>query len=119
MTQRRTPLIFAVNNAYQLQELGLQGEEEIAAGRLAVVIAPDTNRWGMLKNAVLLALGLAQKNQTFDLVADSKVRITDSGKSYDIACDGERGKMRAPYDLRVHPGALQVIAPEAAAGEVR
>lgn len=118
-SERRTPLIFAVNNAFQLEQLGLQGREDIAAGRLAMFIAPDTSRWGMLRNAVLLALGLAEKDQNFDLVAAERITITDSGRSYDIACDGERGKMRAPYTLKVIEDELTVIAPHARKDDLR
>ena len=117
--ERRTPLIFAVNNAFQLEQVGLEGRDEIAAGRLALFIAPDTDRWGMLGNAVLLALGLAQRNQTFDMIGAKSVRIRDGERSYDVACDGERSKMPAPYDLQVYEEKLSVIVPESRQGDLR
>lgn len=116
---RRTPLIFAVNNAFQLNQIGLQGEEEIARGRLALFIAPDTNRWGMLRNALLLALGLAEREKEFDLVAADRIRIINNERKHDIACDGERDRMRAPYDLEVIENELTVMAPEARQGDIR
>jgi len=108
---RRTPLIFAVNNAFQLNQIGLQGQEDIAEGRLALFIAPDTNRWGMLRNALMLALGLAEREKEFDFIAADRIRIINNERKHDIACDGERDRMKAPYDLRVIENELKVVAP--------
>lgn len=116
---RRTPLVFAVNNAFQLDEVGLQGREEIAAGKLALFIAPDTSRWGMLRHAVALALGMAERHQDFDLVAADHIRIDASPRKRDIACDGERTRMRGPYDLRAIENELTVIVPEARQDDTR
>lgn len=116
---RRTPLIFAVNNAFQLNQIGLQGQEEIANGQLALFIAPDTNRWGMLRNALLLALGLAEREKEFDFIAADRIRIIDNQSKHDIACDGERDRMRAPYDLQVIENELTVVAPQARQDDIR
>lgn len=117
--ERHTPLVFAVNNAFQLDQVGLDGRDEIAAGRLAVFIAPHTNRWGMLRNSLLLALGLAGKNDNFDLVAAERVRIIESHQSHDVACDGERSKMAAPYELRVIEDELTVLVPASHQDNIR
>ncbi|MEQ8921649.1 MAG: diacylglycerol kinase family protein [Roseovarius sp.] len=117
--ERRTPLIFAVNNAFQLNQIGLQGEEDIAKGRLALFIAPDTNRWGMLRNALLLALGLAEREKEFDFLAADRIRIINNERRHDIACDGERDRMKAPYDLQVIENELKVVAPLARQSDTR
>ena len=109
--RRRTPLVFAVNNAFQLEQMGLQGRDEIAKGHLALFVAPDTNRWGMLSNAVMLALGRAQRHKEFEFMAASRFRIDAKHSRHDIACDGERERMNAPYELRVAREDLSVIAP--------
>ncbi len=108
----RTPLAFAVNNAFQLRQMGLEGEEHIAAGRLALFVAPDTGRWGMLKNAAMLAMGRAQRDIPFDLIGAKQISITARRKRNDVACDGERSRMRAPFDLRAIPDELTVIVPK-------
>lgn len=117
--ERHTPLVFAVNNAFQLDQVGLDGRDEIAAGRLAIFIAPHTNRWGMLRNSLLLALGLAGRNENFDLVAADHVKIIESHKSHDVACDGERSKMAAPYELRVIEDELTVLVPASQQDNIR
>ncbi len=112
-TARRTPLVFAVNNAFQLDQIGLEGRDHIAAGRLALFIAPDTGRLGMVRHALSLAMGRAQEKVNFDLVAADRIRIDAHRSPRDVACDGERGRMKAPFDLVICEGALTVLVPEA------
>ncbi|MDO5758565.1 MAG: diacylglycerol kinase family protein [Rhodobacterales bacterium] len=108
----RTPLAFAVNNSFQLEQMGLEGHEKIAVGQIALFIAPDSGRWGMLRNALSLAMGKAQEKVNFDLISGRAIRIEAGSQARDVACDGERSHMRPPYDLRVIEGALSVIVPE-------
>lgn len=109
----RTPLAFAVNNAFQLRQMGLEGEEHIAQGHLALFVAPDTGRWGMIKNALALAVGRAQRDVQFQLIAGRRMTIEAKRSPRDVACDGERARMRAPYTLEAIEGELTVIVPEA------
>ncbi|MFD0860468.1 diacylglycerol/lipid kinase family protein [Roseovarius aquimarinus] len=115
----RTPLAFAVNNAFQLRQIGLEGEEHIAAGRLALFVAPDTGRWGMLKNALALAMGRAQRDVQFHLIGAERITIAAKRSLRDVACDGERAKMRAPFTLEAREGELTVIAPAARRDDLR
>lgn len=116
---RRTPLAFVVNNAFQLDQMGLEGRDHIAQGRLALFIAPDTGRWGMLRNALALAMGHAQRNVDFDLIAADSIRIEMRRRSCDVACDGERVRVRAPLDLKVIEDGLTVIVPSNRKGDTR
>ena len=108
---RRTPLAFAVNNAFQLDQMGLEGREHIAEGRLALFIAPDTGRWGMLRSALALAMGRAQKDVDFDIITADSIHIETHRRSCDVACDGERSRIRAPLDLKVVEDALTILVP--------
>lgn len=110
--ERRTPLVFAVNNAFQLEQLGLEGCDDIAEGRLVLFVAPDSTRWGMLRHAMSLALGRAEQNVNFDLIAADQILITTDRSERDVARDGERSRMRAPYRLQVVEDALSVLVPE-------
>ncbi|HEY9040077.1 MAG TPA: diacylglycerol kinase family protein [Roseovarius sp.] len=116
---RRTPLVFAVNNVFQLNQIDLEGAAKIAAGQLALFVAPDNGRWGMLRSALSLALGKAQRNVDFDMIAGQHIRIEASNHARDIACDGERARMRPPYDLRVIEDALNVIVPQTRQDDTR
>ncbi|WP_324752496.1 diacylglycerol/lipid kinase family protein [Roseovarius sp. Pro17] len=116
---RRTPLAFAVNNAFQLDQMGLEGREHIAEGRLALFIAPDTGRWGMLRNALALAMGRAQHDVDFDMITADSIRIETRRRSCDVAFDGERERIRAPLELKVVEDALTVIVPPNRQGDTR
>lgn len=117
--KRRTPLAFAVNNAFQLNQIGLEGAEEIAAGRMALFIAPDSGRFGMVRHALSLAMGRATRNVDFEFFAASQIDIDAKRSPRDVACDGERASMRAPYTLRAIEDALDVIVPETSSGGTR
>ncbi|MFX0545963.1 diacylglycerol/lipid kinase family protein [Roseovarius sp. S1116L3] len=111
-TSHRTPLAFAVNNAFQLEQMGLEGRENIARGQIALFVAPDTGRWGMLRNAFALAMGRAQRDVEFHLIAADHIDIQTDRRGCDVACDGERARMRAPFGLRAIEDELTVIVPE-------
>lgn len=117
--ERRTPLVFAVNNAFQLEQLGLGGCDDIAKGRLVLFVAPDSTRWGMLRHVISLALGNAEQNVDYDLIAADQILITTDRSERDVARDGERSRMRAPYRLQVVEEALSVLVPEARQEDTR
>ena len=108
---RRTPLVFAVANAYQLDELGLPGRACIEGGGLALFVAPDSGRWGLMRHAASLALGLARPERDYELICGAPIRIESRRATGHVARDGERSRMRGPFELTVVPGALSVLAP--------
>ena len=114
--RRRTPLVFAVANAYQLDELGLPGRECIERGELALFVAPDGGRAGLMRHAAALALGLARRERDYELICGAPIRIAPRRASGHVARDGERSRMPGPFELAVEPGALRVLAPREEAG---
>ena len=109
--KRRTPLVFAVANAYQLDELGLPGRDCVEAGGLALFVAPDRGRRGLLRGALALALGRARPERDYELICGAPLRIVPRAPRRLVARDGERSRMRGPFELAVAPGALRVLAP--------
>jgi len=109
----RTPLAFAINNAFQLEQMALEGKEIIEKGQLALFVSPDTGRWGMLKSAAALAVGRAQRDVEFHLIAGNRITIEAHRSTSDVACDGERARMHAPFRLEAIPDELTVIVPAA------
>ncbi|WP_096786247.1 diacylglycerol kinase family protein [Rhodobacter sp. CZR27] len=110
----RSPLIFVVNNAFQLEQMKLEGSDRVAAGDLVVFIAPDTGRLGMFRNAAALALGYASVDQNYAMMSGPHVEIDlPAGRSrrWHVALDGERERMVPPFDLRAIEGALEVTVP--------
>ena len=119
----RSPLVFVVNNAYQLQQMSVSGTDKIEAGELAVFIAPDTGRFGMIRLAVSLALRSQSFERDFELVGAKEILIENNDgrahKKRTIAKDGERERMQAPLRFRVVNEALSILVPDGQPGHVR
>lgn len=109
--ERDTPLAFAVANGFQLRHLGLEGDAEIAAGRIALLIAPNVSRARLLWNGISLMLGRAARDREFELIGASEITIEARRKSLLVARDGERSRLHGPYKVRLRRDALQVAVP--------
>ncbi len=115
----KTSLLFAVSNAFQLEQMGLEGLECIEKGKLAVLIAPNSGRLGLLKNGLALMLGRAQRHHDFELMCADHMHITCKRKSLLVARDGERSRISGPFHLEMRQGALTVLTPDGDDGGVR
>ena len=115
----RSTIIFAINNAYQLAELGLVGREDVAEGRLVIFLAPNDSRWGMFVNTMAIATGFAKKDRHFEMVAGAEIVLDTVPKHRLVARDGEKERMRGPFTLRVLPHSLDVLVPQDSEIEVR
>ena len=109
----RTPIVFAISNAFQLNQMGLSGEDCIANGGMVLLIAPDTNRWGLFKHAAALAFGMAKRQTDYKMHCSSEFTLEMSHKSRAVARDGELARMNGPFKLSMRPNALNLIVPEA------
>lgn len=107
----RTPLVFAMSNAFQLNEMGLSGEECIADGGMVLLVAPDTNRWGLFKHAASLALGVAKQKTDYEIHCGSEIDLEMPHRARPVARDGELAKMKGPFKLRMKREALKIIVP--------
>lgn len=109
---RRSPMVFIAQNAFQLQEYGMQeGVDLIRQGRLAVYIAPELRRWQLLGFAIRMAMRMARPYRDFVLEGATEVQIETRRRRRTIARDGERQKMAAPFTFRLLPDTLTVIVP--------
>lgn len=115
----QTPLVFAMNNVFQLRQMGLQGAEKVSNGDLAIFVAPRAGRWKMIRSACALMLGAAREHVDFELISGDEIELHCNRKRLVVARDGERSRLTGPLKLRVCPGALRVMAPAAAAATVR
>lgn len=119
----RSPTVFVVNNAYQLKEMAVEGEDRIAAGELVVFVAPDTSRFEMIRLAITIAMGRGLPDKTFELLSGPYVLIESIGKPPRhrrfIARDGERERLNGPFHLRVVDGALRVLVPKTRGDSLR
>lgn len=107
----KTPSAFIACNPYQLRSINLQGAEEIEAGKLALIAAPDCGRFRLMLNFLRMGMGLAQRGREFELICGEEIHVEIKRKHQVVAIDGERLRMKAPFNFRMRHGALTVIAP--------
>jgi diacylglycerol kinase family enzyme len=109
----RTPLAFVANNPYQLEMVGLDGADCVSAGHLALFIAPDSSRLGMLAHALRLAGGATSPDRDFELLCGDEIRMETKRRRLLVARDGERARLDGPFSFRVRHDALRVLLPQA------
>lgn len=109
----KTPMIFVACNAFQLELFRLSGADVIRSGNLAVLVAPDCGRFGLLRFALRLALGSMYRGRDFILLSGQDVLVETRRKGTVVARDGERGRMKAPFRFRLLRGGLDLITPSA------
>ena len=109
-----TPLLFVARSAFQLDHFGLDGAPCVAAGRMAVFVAPETGRAGLFQKAFRLVRGSMQEGRDFALTCAGDVTIAARSRHLTVACDGEKFRMRTPLRLRMVPDAREVFLPREA-----
>jgi len=114
-----TPLVFAVNNAFQLDQMGLDGQDCIGRGEMVLLVAPDTYRWGLLWHAIALAAGFARVRADYEMLSGREIVITSKRKKRSVARDGEISIMRGPYRLQRSAAPLEIFVPNTAQEAVR
>ena len=116
----RTPLIFVFNNAFQLREMGMEGADCIEDGKLALMIAPDCGRLGMIRSSLAVLTGQARRKEHFDIICSDNFELHAlRGKRLLVARDGERTRMEGPFRLRLADAPLNVIVPHTFTETVR
>ena len=108
----RTPLAFVARSAYQLDLFGLKGADDVRNGRFALFLAPDSSRLQLLLFAVRLAWRSMEEGRDYEFVAGRSIDIETDSPHRQIARDGERERMKAPFRFRMLDDAIEVIAPE-------
>ena len=108
---RRTPLAFVARSAHQLELFGLDGADDVRAGRFAVFLAPDAGRAGLARFALRLAAHSMERGRDFDYVTGTTIDMETDAPSRLVARDGERERMEGPFRFRMSDRKLRVIAP--------
>ncbi len=117
--QLNTPLVFAVNNAFQLGQMGLDGQDCIARGDIVLLVAPNTYRWGLLRHAIALAAGVARPHTDYEMLCGKEIIIRIKRKKRSVARDGEISVMQGPYHLRRATQPLHIFVDQSAKEGVR
>ncbi|MGG7566096.1 diacylglycerol/lipid kinase family protein [Rhodovulum sp. DZ06] len=107
----RSPLAFVAGSAYQLDLLGVDGAEAIRGGRLALLLAPDDHPGGLVRRALRLGARRAERGEDYTLVAARSIRIHAGPGARLVARDGERARMRGPFEFTLSAHALRAVVP--------
>ena len=115
----RTPMLFVFNNAFQLRQMGMEGDDCIEDGRLALLFAPDCGRMGLVSSSIAILLGRAQRHKDFELICGTDFEIRTKRKRLHVARDGERAKRPGPLRIALSEDPLELIVPKGAREHTR
>ncbi|MER5171713.1 diacylglycerol/lipid kinase family protein [Thioclava kandeliae] len=110
---RSTPLIFVARSAYQLDFFGLRGVRAITDDKFAVLIAKGKTRGELFRLAWRLVTRQVQEGRDYDVLRcrEFTVSLLDKRRAL-LAFDGEKARMNAPFEFRMHPEPLTIVIPE-------
>ncbi len=111
VSRYRTPMVFVAKSAYQLEQYGLAGSACIVRRQLALFVAPDCNRWELIRLAFGLALGQLRPERDFTLHCGSEILVETGRRQRHVICDGEIERLRAPFRFRLRKDALSLLVP--------
>jgi diacylglycerol kinase family enzyme len=110
-----TPFLFVANNRYE-PDLRAGGRRcTLDAGALHVYVARTEKRSAFLRVAIRWLAGRGRDEDVSELAA-REIAVESRRRVLDVAADGEVVRLRPPLRYLIHPGALAVLAPPAAAG---
>lgn len=106
-----TPLLFVGNNEYSLEAGELGQRASLTDGKLSVYAVAHRSRLSLLWFAARALVGRTQHDVDFVTLGDCETfKVWSSGRSIEIALDGEVQRLDSPLEFRIRPGALKVVA---------
>lgn len=117
----RTPTLVVVNNALQLELIGIADAPTIASGHLVAITLKHVGKLqmiGLILRGAFGKLGEAERVQTFRF---RRMTVETRGRKrrFKIALDGEIFRMDAPLVFEALPDALQLLVPQPGEEAVR
>ncbi len=119
-TRLRTITLVVVNNALQLEQLGLDEAPVVQQGRLAFITVKPVTTWTMLGLVVRGAMGKLGDARAVRVQAARRVRVRARDwlhRRIKVAIDGELLMLKLPLDIEVPDQPLLLIRPTAVAAE--
>ncbi|QFT79457.1 Diacylglycerol kinase [Roseovarius sp. THAF27] len=110
----KAPTLFVAMSAYQLDEFEIEGADAVRAGKFAILLAPDVGRFMLVWKALLVALRDVRKGRDFTLLTGEHATVEIRRSARDVALDGERHRMKAPFKFSILKDAITVRVPETA-----
>ena len=110
---RRTPVVFVGNNQYQLKGLEIGKRPALDQGKLAVYVAHQNGRAGLIRMGIEAVLGRVRRGADFDFLSTEELQIETARGKINVSTDGEVAACVPPLIYRIRPLALRVITPAA------
>lgn len=105
-----TPLLFVGNNSYSLDAGALGQRASLTDGKLSVYAVAHRSRAKLLWFAARALVGRARRDVDFVTLGECKaLKVWSTGKTIEIALDGEVQRIKSPLEFRIRPGALKVV----------
>jgi diacylglycerol kinase family enzyme len=106
-----TSLLFVGNNRYALEAGSVGTRESLTDGLLSIFAVAHRTRIGLLWFATRALFGRADRQADFVAIGEPpELTVHSSGRSIEIALDGEVRRLRSPLKFAVLPGALNIVA---------
>jgi len=106
-----TPFIFVGNNQYEMETLNVGSRACIDKGELSLYMTSNIGRLQLLRLALHALIGGLRQEKDFVAMCTKEVLISTRRRHLPVALDGEVRILRPPLRYRVHPAAIQVLAP--------
>ncbi len=107
-----TSLLFVGNNLYALEAGSVGTRESLADGLLSIFAVAHRTRLGLIWFALRTLFGRADRKADFVAIGESPVlTVHSTGRSIEIALDGEVRRLRSPLKFAVDAGALKIVMP--------
>lgn len=105
-----TPLLFVGNNSYSLDAGALGQRASLTDGKLSVYAVAHRSRAKLLWFAARALVGRARHDVDFVTLGECEtLKVWSTGKTIEIALDGEVQRIKSPLEFRIRPGALKVV----------
>jgi diacylglycerol kinase family enzyme len=111
----RSPFVFIGNNDYVMEGFNIGQRGSLRDGHLSIYTTTRRTRFGLFALALRALVGRLRQADDFAMAKATQLQIDSSRRRLLVATDGEVTAMDTPLTFRVLPGALQVVAPPAAA----
>ena len=112
----RSPMAFVASSAYQLEQYQFDGADAVRDGKLALILAPDSNRLQLLWGSAKILVGAIHRGQDYLMHIGEDITIKTRRTSSLVARDGENERMTGPYRFTVRRDAIMVRGPVDDAG---
>ena len=109
----RTPTLVIVNNALQLELIGIAEAPAIQSGELVAITLKRVGKLQMLWLVLRGALGTLGDAENVDSFAFSRMTVRPRGRKrrFKMAVDGEIIHLAAPLQFEAWPNSLQLLLP--------